>query len=466
MGNAETGPNYGCVMSPKNPVWYYALINQDGPVSIRISSSNNIDLDVVCWGPFYSLTAPCTAGLTAGSPTPSHAGPGPSPNYPSGMMIDCAYTTDSVEWIYIPNGITGEYYIFMISNYSNHFGNVIMYQDNIVPGMGATNCSPCCCVLNSIYANVSACDTVNNSCTISGLLYTGLPISTDTLFMLDQQSGSLMTILPPVETYTFYDMHGIPSDGQLHTIQTWFTWDTACHDTFVIQAPVPCHSCLVFAGNDTTICQGDSVFLNASGSLVYQWSQGVSQGQSFAPATSGWYVVSATDSTGCFARDSLYITVNSTPMTPVVTLSGDTLYASPGTGIQWYEINYGLLAGATGAYYIPQTDGFYYAIASEGECFSDSSNMEYFTHVSVPGLNSSGKISMKPNPASNEVTFRKPDSENVSLTISGVSGTVLMTSVFSGHELVLDISSLNSGIYVVTIRGNGYVREMKLVVTD
>ena len=90
-----------------------------------------------CWGPFADPDAPCTGQLT-GSSTVSHHATGASTDYPSLNMIDCSFNASYEEWCYIPNAVVGEYYLLLLTNYSNSAQNMIFLQTT---GTGATDCS-------------------------------------------------------------------------------------------------------------------------------------------------------------------------------------------------------------------------------------------------------------------------------------------------------------------------------------
>jgi hypothetical protein len=49
-GNAQVGPNYGCLGSQPNPAWFYFQMATNGPMSISMSAGQ--DIDFICWGPF------------------------------------------------------------------------------------------------------------------------------------------------------------------------------------------------------------------------------------------------------------------------------------------------------------------------------------------------------------------------------------------------------------------------------
>lgn len=138
-GGAEAGPNYGCLATQPNPAWYYMLVEDTGPIEFHISTNPDHDVDFVCWGPFTSFTTPCTSDLTATcSSCPNNTDD--STFYPSGNLVDCSYSVSVQEDCHIPNAISGQYYIIMITNYSNMACNIIFEQTNsAAPSHGTMN---------------------------------------------------------------------------------------------------------------------------------------------------------------------------------------------------------------------------------------------------------------------------------------------------------------------------------------
>ena len=103
----------------------------------------------------------------------------------------------------------------------------------------------------------------------------------------------------------------------------------------------------VDAGNNTTICTGDSIQLNATGAATYIWSpvtdlSDPTIADPFAsPSTPTTYTVTGTDINGCVNVDSITISLHSLP---TATVSNDTticigdtaqLIASGGTNYTW-----------------------------------------------------------------------------------------------------------------------------------
>jgi hypothetical protein len=96
------------------------------------------------------------------------------------------------------------------------------------------------------------------------------------------------------------------------------------------------------AGQNLTVCQGDSAVLTATGSPNIIWNNNdVSNGIPFYPLNSGYITAFATSTNGCLASDSVLLTVNPAPSIDAgqdfYTCPGDsiTLLASGGNNLIW-----------------------------------------------------------------------------------------------------------------------------------
>ena len=96
------------------------------------------------------------------------------------------------------------------------------------------------------------------------------------------------------------------------------------------------------AGQNLTVCQGDSAVLTATGSPNIIWNNNdVSNGIPFYPLNSGYITAFATSANGCLASDSVLLTVNPAPSIDAgqdyFTCPGDsiTLLASGGNNLIW-----------------------------------------------------------------------------------------------------------------------------------
>ena len=119
-GNGESGPNYACLSSTPNPAWYYMRIGTSGNINISMYSTPSEDIDFCCWGPFEDPDSPCPYGLTIDK------------------KVSCSYSSSSTETCAIPSSaLTGQYYILVITNFSNHQCNIHFSKTS---GSGTTDC--------------------------------------------------------------------------------------------------------------------------------------------------------------------------------------------------------------------------------------------------------------------------------------------------------------------------------------
>ena len=114
-------------------------------------------------------------------------------------------------------------------------------------------------------------------------------------------------------TYTF-----TPFNGQC-AVNTTMTVD-------VLSLP------LIEAGNNMTICAGESVTLSGNGGTTYFWSYNVQNGISFSPTASNVYYLTGTDINGCEASDSVTVTL--------VPVPNASFTAEPSIGIAPLNVNF------------------------------------------------------------------------------------------------------------------------------
>ncbi|HTO14390.1 MAG TPA: gliding motility-associated C-terminal domain-containing protein [Edaphocola sp.] len=145
--NAPTAPagySYACLASRPNPVWYYMKIGNPGTLQITVNQlslgGTGLDVDFAMWGPFASLNDGCAAitGLAApiqssySNSTQEIVGIG----LPGGVGGGAGCMTTP------PAALTGQYYILLLTNYSNQPGSI---QFSKTAGTATTDCSILTC---------------------------------------------------------------------------------------------------------------------------------------------------------------------------------------------------------------------------------------------------------------------------------------------------------------------------------
>jgi gliding motility-associated-like protein len=144
------------------------------------------------------------------------------------------------------------------------------------------------------------------------------------------------------------------------------------YDTMQITIPQP----TVFAGNDTSICPGFSIPLNAVGTATYTWSTGTLNGNNYSPLSNEILTVVGLDTNLCPAYDTLTVTVFQAPVVdagPDIQVCSGTQVTISGSGAVSYVWDNGLINGNT--WTPPVGIITYHVIGTDANGCIDTSNM-------------------------------------------------------------------------------------------
>lgn len=259
--------DFACFDIAPAPKWHYMQINEPGDMLIHITqtSSNGtpLDADFACWGPFYAenqfdlmhklccdqINLNITQNVSHCPPNGDHSDLGPYPDY---TLVDCSYSPISSEWCFIPNAQTGQFYILLITNFSQTPGTISF---NTVPEFttATTNCD----LLSSASNN--------------GPLCIG-----DTLRLICQNPK-------PGITYSWNGPNGFTSTEATPIIPNCNSTESGLYSLVITSGSIisqPYYTYVVIGTQPTvslepsasTICFGDSVVLKAYGGIHYEWS--------------------------------------------------------------------------------------------------------------------------------------------------------------------------------------------------
>lgn len=212
-----------------------------------------------------------------------------------------------------------------------------------------------------------------------------------------------------------------------------------------------------------SICSGDSSPLNCCSSggtppYTYSWSPSANLNSTSIcnPIAFGVsntiYTVVISDASGCTASSSQTIIILPLPPTPVISVSADTLFSNV-TGpyvYQWY-LNGNPIPAATSDYYVAPTSGNYFLSVTTMEgCDMFSSSYPYFP-TSVPNFSARNAIAVYPNPANESLYIDAGDEwQNNFIYINDVTGHLVLKLKLTDYKNVVDISSLDGGIYIIS----------------
>lgn len=145
----------GCLKFAPCPTWFYMQIDQPGDLLIYIEQKGflrKLDVDFACWGPFEArskrefLDKLCSSYYELHVDTHDNHRPengnhrGDMGGYPFENLVDCSFDRAGTEWCYIPEAKTGEWYLLLLTNYSQKKGTIHFERvDNM--STATTNCN-------------------------------------------------------------------------------------------------------------------------------------------------------------------------------------------------------------------------------------------------------------------------------------------------------------------------------------
>jgi PKD repeat protein len=233
---------------------------------------------------------------------------------------------------------------------------------------------------------------------------------------------------------------------------------------------------VINAGNDTTICQGQSVNLNAQSSelVAYKWSHGPTvSSTTVTPAIKTSYKVRGTNATGCYTEDSLTINVNplaKADFTTLVSSKNVTLTNnSTDNNSSFWDLGDGKTSTNTSFVHSYATDGTYkIKLIVENNCGKDS--VEKTVIINTAGINDAlnAGITIYPQPVKNQLHVQFPPHLNGTwkMTLIDATGkTISSTSIETNasQNTTINTESLASGIYQLQLINNGHSYFYKII---
>jgi hypothetical protein len=237
---------------------------------------------------------------------------------------------------------------------------------------------------------------------------------------------------------------------------------------------------LVNIGADTTICQGETITLDAGpGFTSYLWNTNETS-QTIQAATSGEYWVTVSNEFGCATTDVLNLNVVLMPEKPVVNsgpasvdnyVATSTVYTcsetANATSYQWnvspVEAGTTTATGTSAEFFwaAGYTGTVQVTVTAVNDCFSGVTSDAFTTTLyTSAGLNDNAgekQLVIFPNPTDGKITMELPVQKAFTgdLTISDASGAVVISKkgldIPAGDAISFDLSQLPKGIYSVKL---------------
>ena len=355
---ADENADFGCVSSPRNPSWYYMRIDNSGSFVIHMEGHDPndpntlLDIDFCLWGPFTQQQL--ESGYACSHLT-------------TDKIIDCSYSLAGVEDAYLgyyepdhtshygsslaDGNITyhvpqsGEYYLMMITNFSNLPCTI---NFNYASGSGSTDCT----IVTDIGNTGPYCVGETIQLTINSVLGATYQWTGPNNFTSNQQNPTIPNCtMANAGTYICTVTVG-SSMPQGDSTQVVVYPDPTANFTFVDN--ICAGSSASFTSTSTT---------NPSGQTInsYSWTFGDGQTGSGASVshnynTPGDYQVTLAVSTGGHCTDQITKTIHVRPQ-PTANFTATTVcqgtatqFTSTSTGqnITGYQWNFGDGQSGTG----------------------------------------------------------------------------------------------------------------------
>ncbi len=230
-------------------------------------------------------------------------------------------------------------------------------------------------------------------------------------------------------------------------------------------------------GPDQAFCEGGSALLDASIPLedTYIWNTGASTATINATA-GGTYFVAATNTNGCTAYDTVIISVYPLPEVDLILSSDEICSDSEPFALTGGTPEGGVYSGdgVAGGIFDPAAAGIgthsiIYTYTNAEGC-TDSATTEITVTLcnGVDELNAAHTISISPNPAIISITVQIENPTDFSLLeLMDMTGRLMYAENILPHNktLLLDVSGIPSGQYVITLRGENTFSAHPLLIT-
>jgi PKD repeat protein len=247
-------------------------------------------------------------------------------------------------------------------------------------------------------------------------------------------------------------------------------------DSVIPQMPVA-----NLSSSDTTVCIGkciDFTDLSINSPSSWQWlfpgadsaSSNLQHPQSICYNTSGIYDVTliSCNGVGC---DTLFIpgfiTIHALPV-PVITEINDTLFSTAAATYQWWSIDSGLIAGATGSSFAYQQYGSYYVVVTDSAGCEGASNTILTTGI-YDNISDAGKVQISPNPFQNNFSITLPwTRDSYTITIWNTAGHLVFSQKMHGTDgtnAIISMAGMASGVYLVEVL-QGQTRILRKIVKE
>ena len=189
-------------------------------------------------------------------------------------------------------------------------------------------------------------------------------------------------------------------------------------------------------GNDTSICEGDSVLLDAGAGNYYLWNTGDTTQTIYASSTDT-YSVSITTTCGYSSGEINVTVIPETGVTDEITACESYTWID---GITYSESN------NTATYILTNSFGCD-SLVTLDLTIADTCDVSSVSEIS------NDDIRIFPNPARNHLVVELPSADFNRIEILDISGKIVLTKHIEGKAAVIENLNFDAGTYVLSIVG-------------
>ena len=352
---AEEGPDYGCLFSQPWPAWFYLQIDEPGDLDFEIvqntafdgngnPTGNGLDVDFIVWGPFAQGDDLCDYDQLQ----PFNE-------------IGCSFSPAPIENFSIPNTLTGDIYVLLITNYNQSAGFIKLVQTG---GTGTTNCE----IIFTCNVEIDGGDQV--FCDVTETTLT-------------------TTTNGPVQSYRWYlngteitgetnDSLTVSESGVYKVVADGVDCDQAVEDEVNISIP---GLIAVDLGTDQEFCDVTSfeiipTIVGNNSNANYLWSNGETTPTIVVNTTGNYSVAIIAES--CEVTDSVLLLFGETPLFDLgedieTCFENDIVLDATPSNMDPNDVTYLWSTGATSPSIIVTEIGNYSVMASFGNCEVENS---------------------------------------------------------------------------------------------
>lgn len=216
----------------------------------------------------------------------------------------------------------------------------------------------------------------------------------------------------------------------------------------------------VLVSGDTSLCQGGSATLIASGASTYVWfpSNQTTASISITPSQTTTYTVTGTDANGCSNSVTILVAVNQLPNVQLISSTNTACLSDGPIVFNTVPASGGTLSGpgVSGNQFTPATAGvgthtITFSYTDANGC-SNSATQQVVVSACVGIQETAGNAMLVyPNPANNQLFVETTSNGMNTIRIYDSRGRLVLTTVSSATRTELNVETLGSGIYLLEV---------------